>query len=544
MDFYLQAFLIAMASAIVLNVILKKVEIPSIIGYIITGIVISSFYGISGSEELSHIAEFGIVFLMFTIGLEFSFKHLIAMKEEVFLNGSLQMLTCGIACALIVVGLLDLEQKSAIIVGFALALSSTAVVLKILNDNGEINENYGRKALGILLFQDIAVIPLLLMVDIFSSPNNDITNLIVATLVSVVILLVLLFLIGKYLLDRLFRFVIKASSQEIFITTILFIVIGSSFLAHKLGFSYSLGAFLAGALISETRYKYKIEADLTPFRDLLLGVFFISVGMQIDFKIVFENWSIVIFLVFCILVIKIAVIYGLLILYTKKRVALKTAFSICQIGEFALAIFSLLQARNLIDSKTAQILIITAIITMVLTPFILNNIKKIANAVEEYDKNENLNTPSKNQNLKNHFVIFGYGRLGQEVVQKIKKSGIPYMVLESDLRLVELGISRGENVVFANAAQEETLKIANIEECSVAIITVSNEAKLEMLYQVLANCKKPIKTVVVSTGDLSKILFLDADDNIKIIKAERAVARDLIQESLNFRLQDNIERKV
>lgn len=537
MELFLQFFLVGMACAIVLNVILKKINIPSIIGYIITGVILSSMYEFHGSERLSHIAEFGIVFLMFTIGLEFSFKHLLAMKKEVFLNGSLQMLTCGFVCAIVAMVILGLDQKIAIIVGFSLALSSTAVVLKILNDNGDINQNYGRKALGILLFQDIAVIPLLLMVDIFSTPNNNITNLILATLVSAIILIVLLFAISHFLLDRAFRFVIKASSQEIFITTVLFLVIGASFLAHKFGFSYSLGAFLAGALIAETRYKHKIEADLTPFKDLLLGLFFITVGMQIDFSIVFENSFTIFTVVMLVVFLKSVLVYALLFLYAKKRVALKTALALCQIGEFALAIFSLLQARDLIDAQIAQILILSAIITMIITPFVLNKITKIADIAS--DDEEDIPIYSK-QELKNHIVVFGYGRLGQEVVKRIKNTGVPYLVLESDLNLVELGMSRGENIFFANAAQEQTLKIANIEECSVVIITVSNEAKLEMLCQILASYKKPIDAIIQVSGDLEKMLFSSINPNIHLIKAESAVARTLIQEALQKRIQKNL----
>lgn len=274
MDNFLEIFLITVAIAIVLNVIFKKFEIPTIIGYIAAGEIISEIYHLSGKGEITHIAEFGIVFLMFTIGLEFSFKHLMAMKQEVFLNGSLQMLTCGFVFMLLAIGILGLGDKSATIVGFALALSSTAVVLKILNDNGDINEQYGRKALGILLFQDIAVIPLLLLVDIFSSNNQNIEKLLFTSLISALILITLLFFIGKYLVDRIFRLIIHTSSQEIFISTVLFMVIGASFLANYFGFSYSLGAFIAGALIAETKYKHKIEADLIPFRDLLLGLFF------------------------------------------------------------------------------------------------------------------------------------------------------------------------------------------------------------------------------------------------------------------------------
>ncbi|HEC1569448.1 TPA: cation:proton antiporter [Campylobacter upsaliensis] len=536
---FLEIFLITSGLAVLLNVFFKKFEIPTIIGYILVGIIISYAYGFSGSEELTHIAEFGIVFLMFTIGLEFSFTHLMAMKKEVFLNGSLQVTICGLVCFLLVLGILGLGGKVGIIVGFALALSSTAVVLKILNDSGDIKEQYGRKALGILLFQDIAVIPLLLLVDIFSSNNQNITQLILTTLISVVILLTLLYLIGKYLIDRIFRFVIRASSNELFILTILFIVMGASFLAHYFGFSYSLGAFIAGVLIAETKYKYKIEADLVPFRDLLLGLFFISVGMQIDFKVVFENWDLILLLTLLVGLLKFGVIFGILVIYNKKRVAIKTAFSIAQIGEFALAIFSLLQAKNMLDDQTAQILIVLSIITMILTPFVLNNIRRISNAVEDImQTQEAVQQQAVNSTLKNHIVIFGYGVIGQEVVQKIKNSGVPYLVLENDLNLVELGLSRGENVYFANAAQEETLKIANIEECAVAIITIFNEARLTMLYQALENYKD-IDIVIFTNSGSKKLFYSKIDKNVEIVQTERVLARALISAALEKRISKN-----
>ncbi|MEB2788171.1 cation:proton antiporter [Campylobacter upsaliensis] len=536
---FLEIFLITSGLAVLLNVFFKKFEIPTIIGYILVGIIISYAYGFSGSEELTHIAEFGIVFLMFTIGLEFSFTHLMAMKKEVFLNGSLQVTICGLVCFLLVLGILGLGGKVGIIVGFALALSSTAVVLKILNDSGDIKEQYGRKALGILLFQDIAVIPLLLLVDIFSSNNQNITQLILTTLISVVILLTLLYLIGKYLIDRIFRFVIRASSNELFILTILFIVMGASFLAHYFGFSYSLGAFIAGVLIAETKYKYKIEADLVPFRDLLLGLFFISVGMQIDFKVVFENWDLILLLTLLVGLLKFGVIFGILVIYNKKRVAIKTAFSIAQIGEFALAIFSLLQAKNMLDGQTAQILIVLSIITMILTPFVLNNIRRISNAVEDIMQTQEAVQPQVvNSTLKNHIVIFGYGVIGQEVVQKIKNSGVPYLVLENDLNLVELGLSRGENVYFANAAQEETLKIANIEECAVAIITIFNEARLTMLYQALENYKD-IDIVIFTNSGSKKLFYSKIDKNVEIVQTERVLARALISAALEKRISKN-----
>ncbi|EMF2449452.1 cation:proton antiporter [Campylobacter upsaliensis] len=536
---FLEIFLITSGLAVLLNVFFKKFEIPTIIGYILVGIIISYAYGFSGSAELSHIAEFGIVFLMFTIGLEFSFTHLMAMKKEVFLNGSLQVTICGLVCFLLVLGILGLGGKVGIIVGFALALSSTAVVLKILNDSGDIKEQYGRKTLGILIFQDIAVIPLLLLVDIFSSNNQNITQLILTTLISVVILLTLLYLIGKYLIDRIFHFVIRASSNELFILTVLFIVMGASFLAHYFGFSYSLGAFIAGVLIAETKYKHKIEADLVPFRDLLLGLFFISVGMQIDFKVVFENWDLILLLTLLVGLLKFGVIFGILAIYNKKRVAIKTAFSIAQIGEFALAIFSLLQVKNMLDGQTAQILIVVSIITMILTPFVLNNIRRISNAVEDIIQTQEAVQPQVvNSTLKNHIVIFGYGIIGQEVVQKIKNSGVPYLVLENDLNLVKLGLSRGENVYFANAAQEETLKIANIKECAVAIITIFNEARLAMLQQALESYGE-VDIVIYTNNSSKKLFYSKIDKNVEIVQTERVLARALISAALEKRISKN-----
>lgn len=274
MDNILAIILSATAIATLFNILLKRFNIPTIIGYIITGFAIAYMYKLGrNNDSLTHIAEFGIVFLMFTIGLEFSIKHLLSMKKDVFFYGFLQVLIVGGVIALGSEYFIGLEKKSAIIVGYALALSSTAIVLKILNDSGTIHTIYGRKALGILLFQDIAVIPILLMINIFLNQNSSISSLLLQTFYSAIIILGLMFIVSKYLLNRFLSLVVWADTQEIFIASVLLLVVGASFLAHSLGFSYSLGAFLAGMMMSETQYKHQIEADLVPFRDLLLGLF-------------------------------------------------------------------------------------------------------------------------------------------------------------------------------------------------------------------------------------------------------------------------------
>lgn len=542
MDIFVELFLVATACAVILNVLFKKYAIPTIIGYIVTGVIISKVFELTYDQKLTHVAEFGIVFLMFTIGLEFSFKHLMTMKKEVFANGTAQVLLTGSLFAFLAQYVFNIGQNTAIIIGFALALSSTAIVLKTLNDNGDITQIYGRKVLGILLFQDIAVIPLLLMIDIFSSTGNSIKDLIITTLISAVVLLVLLFFIGKYVFNWVLYHVVKTNSQEIFITTILFTVVGASFMAHFFGFSYSLGAFVAGMLIAETQYKHKIEADLIPFRDLLLGFFFITVGMQIDFNIIVKNIFMVAMLLANIMLIKVIVIYLILRCYLKRRVAIKTALSLYQIGEFALAILTLLNAKSMLDLETTQILTAVVIISMIMTPFTLKNIGKIADQLE-VDSNDfepnNINA----MQMRDHFIICGYGRLGQEVVNRLKNQGLPYVVLESDMGLVRLGRSRNENVFFGNATHQATLEKVCIKDCAATILTVSNEQKLQMIANCIKNLDYPVNTVIRFTGIEEKKLYSNFGTQFHLIREERAVARVLIHEALQCRIQNSIDEK-
>ncbi|MCR4941959.1 MAG: cation:proton antiporter [Campylobacter sp.] len=536
METFLLAFLITISLSIVLNVIFKKFEIPTIIGYIVTGVAISEIFGFQSNSEIDEIAEFGIVFLMFTIGLEFSFAHLMSMKKEVFVNGGLQVIISGFVLAFVCIYMLGLNDKTALIVGLALSLSSTAIVLKTLNDNGEITQIYGRKSLGILLFQDIAVIPILLMLDIFNSEGASVSTMILKTLGSAVLLIVVLFLLGKYVINYLFYRVIQTNSDEIFIATILFLVIGASTLAYIFGFSFSLGAFIAGMLMAETEYKHQIEANLIPFRDLLLGLFFITVGLQINLSVIFENALIILALLLTVMVLKAGIIFALLASYLSKRVSVKTALSLCQIGEFALAIFALIP-NNMFNSQSEQILIAVAVISMFATPFILKKLNFIADLIEKETETVGLSNEIKPQKISSHIVIFGYGKLGQEVVMRLKSKNISYLVLESDLSLVELGVSRGENVFLGNAMHKETYVNACIDDASAVIITVANEKKLELITQNLAKYNPDIDTVIKLNDLDEKDLFKDLNSNFHLIREDRAMAQIMVHEALQCKIK-------
>ncbi|WP_148805416.1 cation:proton antiporter [Campylobacter concisus] len=539
MEQILEGFLLVAAISVALNVIFKKFQIPTIIGYIVTGTLISEFFNLKSNDEISHIAEFGIAFLMFTIGLEFSFKHLMSMKKEVFLNGGLQVCLSGFVMGVMLYYALHLKDETALIAGLAFALSSTAIVLKTLNDNGDVSKIYGRKALGILLFQDIAVIPILLMIDMFSSQDASINELLLKTFTSAVILIVVLFLLGKYVINWIFYKVVQTNSQEVFIATILFLVVGASTLAHLFGFSYSLGAFLAGMMMAETQYKHQIEVDLIPFRDLLLGLFFITVGMQINFVVVLSNIWLVLGLVFSIMVVKAIVVFAVLNIYLKRRVAAKTALSVCQIGEFALAVFGLMTTRNLLDVQTAQIFIATSVISMFATPFILKKLDVLADLVERevvVESNETL----KPQKLKNHIVVFGYDRLGQEVVLRLKETKLLYIVLDNDISLVELGRSRGENVFLGNVLQSNTLENACLDDAAAVIITVNNEQRVELIAQKIKDYGANIQTIIKANGEGNKDIFGELGENFHLISEERVMAKTLVHEALQCKIDHDV----
>jgi len=496
----LEIIIFSILSATLLNLFLRKFSIPTIIGYIATGTIIAYGFNLHNavhSHELKEIAEFGVVFLMFTIGLEFSVRNLMKMKKEVFLYGALQVFLTAAIFAFLAHMIFSIETRSSIIIGAALALSSTAIVLKLLNENGDINKLFGRKVLGILLFQDIAVIPILLMITIFSMTDKSVSSLLLDTVVNAFILLLGLFLAGKYVLEPFFHQVSKTKSNEIFVGSVLLIVMGASYLAHMFGFSYSLGAFVAGMMIAETHYKHQVEADLIPFRDLLLGVFFVTVGMQLDFKIIYENINTILLILPVIILIKIVVIFTLVRFGTNSRTSLKTALSLFQLGEFALVIFELSFAKNLIDPVIGQVLIVMVVISMILTPFVLKNVSYLVDLLDYRTKDsDELSTVKEEEELTDHIVLIGYGRLGKNISKLISNNKMKYIAIEGDIQKVKDARKLNKPVIFGNAAQKSVLESVNIKNAHAVIISIGNSQKLHQICQAVSDLRENAKTIV------------------------------------------------
>ena len=513
------------------NTLFNRINIHSIIGYILTGGIITFVFDFQNtkSEMLDIIAEFGIAFLMFSIGLEFSISKLKTIKKEVFLYGSMQVVLTTLVFFIITRYIFHIETTIAIIVSLALALSSTAIVLKLLNDSRKIYKTYGKNAVGVLLFQDIAVIPILLMISIFAKTQDGVSNLLINTCFSASIVLLIFFIAGKYLLPYFLSFVTSAKSDELFITSILLLVIGSAQIAHMFGFSYSLGTFVAGMIISKTQYKYQIEADLIPFRDLLLGIFFITVGMQLDFLFIPSHIGDILLILIGITVIKALIVFCIIRLYYRVNTALKTAIILAQVGEFSFVIFELAKINGLfIGNGSSQTLIMVIIFSMVLTPFIFNNLHTISKwFIKNVRDNEELIEKSK---ISNHILICGYGGLGQKLVKRFKKINVPYLVIERDRSLIKKGIRQKDAVIYGNAAKKSLLKNVNIDEAKAVIIAMSNDKHIHTVGQAVRNAA-PNVTILASAANLYQKAELE---NIKVdfIVNEMDVTTDALLEYL------------
>jgi CPA2 family monovalent cation:H+ antiporter-2 len=525
----LEIIVLTFLLSLILNIVLKKLGLPTIIGYIATGTAITYIFGLHNSDihsyELKHIAEFGIVFLMFTIGLEFSIQNLKEMKYEVFIIGNLQIILTSIFSYLIAVFILGVEQQVAIVLAIAISLSSTAIVLKTLNENGDIYKRHGQITLGILIMQDIAVIPILLLLGFLSSSDGSIVEVMLTTTVNALLLLGIMLLIGKHLLEPFFVQITKTNSDELFVSAILFLAIGSSFLAHEFGFSYSLGALIAGMLIAETKFKHQAEADLIPFRDLLLGIFFITVGMQIKFSVIAQNLEYILALLVTIMALKFLILYAIVRLKDGKRVSFKTALSLIQIGEFSLAILEIAKVNNLIWEPYGQIMIVTIVISMILTPLIL---KHLSTLTAFFIKESEVIEEKRKSHLKreNHVVVLGYGEFGTTIVDNLKSRGDRYCIVENNINRYSKGEDSGEPIIFGDALNRHILHKASILDASKIVVAIENARKLRAVCEILVDLL-PQEKIVIRIHSEKNLVFVE-DLGIKnIIIENRETVRAL-----------------
>jgi len=538
MDLALLYIVMALGVSTVLNLFLKRLGVSQIIGYIITGTFLVYAFDLrhlNDSHTLEHIGEFGIVFLMFNIGLEISLDKMNSMKKEIFLNGFLQVGLTALAVYLISHYIFGLKIISALVLSLAFALSSTAVVLSYLKSSKEIYKPYGERATGILIFQDIAVIPILILLGfLISEGNESIAEILIDTAISAIVVIGLLFVIGKRVMTWLLHFSASSEVDELFMGSVLFIVIGASLLAAYMGFTYSLGAFVAGMIIAETKYHHKVESDIAPFKNILLGTFFIIVGMKIDLSFFFENIGVIVGIFLAILVLKSIIMYLLLRLTSSCAVALKTALMLSQVGEFSFVIFAVASSGGLLSKELEALFILIVIFSMVVTPFF---IEKISVWVDYFSKEKYMSIDhTEFQTRKNHVIVCGYSVVGKFVVQNLDKIGAPYVIIDNSPKHVSEALEKGKEAYLGDMSKLSILEALNAEDSAAVIVTLDNVDKERAVCEAVLTHTKDINLIVKVTSLYAKNILKDVGVT-SIVDSKIEVARVLVERMVTCQLK-------
>lgn len=500
-----------LALAVIIVSVSRRLHFPPILSYIIVGIIVGpfGFAFIEKEENITLLAELGIVFLLFSIGLEFSLSQMMAMRKLVFGLGSVQVLTT-FAVFFGLSSLIGLDTTTSIVVASAFALSSTAIVIKQLTEQSEIQSRHGRAAVGILIFQDIMAIPLLILIPALamSGGGGDAlsTTLAIAFLKGILIVVIMHF-IGRYLLRPLFHEVASAKSSELFTLTVLLVALSAAAMTEEMGLSMTLGAFLAGMMLGETEYRHQIESDIRPFQDILLGLFFVTVGMLISLDILIEHFWTVIAITISIMILKFLIIFGSARLFKKEAgVATRTALSLAQVGEFGLVLMTLAFTYSLLPSEEGNILLTAAVISMAFAPFLVKFNGKITKAIHKKSYTQGhteieQTIAEDNAYLSNHIVLCGFGRVGQTVSRFLHNANKPFIALDMDPLRVSEAHNAGERVYYGDASKEKILHAAALNKAQAVIVTFSDYHSSLKIIKTIRRLDSNIPILVRSLDD-------------------------------------------
>lgn len=506
--------LIILASSLVVIALFQRLRLPPVLGYLCVGLMIgpSAFNWVHESEELPDLAELGVVFLLFSLGLEFSLSKMLALRRVVFGLGSLQVLCSGMLLGGLLM-LLGMPVTPALLLGAGLSLSSTAIVSKELSSLGEIFSSHGQNAIAVLLFQDVVAVLLLTLVPVFAGSSDQAWYwALPLTLGKTIVLFVGLLLVSRWLLPRLFHEVAAARSPELFVLLALVIVLLTAWLTHLLGLSPALGAFLAGMLLGESHYRHQIEADIRPFRDILLGLFFVSIGMLIDLQLFASHGLLILGLTLGLLLLKGSVV-ALLVKWrgSDGETAWRSGLALAQGGEFCFALMAQMQQNKLMPADFGGLLLAATFCSMLVTPLLLRAAPHIATRLHrkpnEEAKLEEIN--ALNAGLHNHVVICGYGRVGQSIGRALRNAQQRYIALDSDpVRVHEAAV--GETCVhYGDSRRGELLVAIGLERARLLVIAV-DQADIALLILKEARRLNTTVPILVRTRDDSQLAELKA----------------------------------
>ncbi len=516
----LELIILLLFCSVGLVALLRNAKLPPMIAYFLVGLILgpSGFAVLTDSESNRHLVEFGIVFLMFTIGLEFSLPTLNSMRKILFGVGLTQVgITLLISTMLAM--FVGLSLIDGFVVGAAVTMSSTAIVSKILMERLDLNTRHGKLSIGILLFQDLAVIPVLILISTLANPNFDLFQSFSIVLIKATILFVIVFWVGKPVLNWWFGIIARQKSSELFVLNVLMVTLVFAYVTDYFGLSFALGAFVAGMLISETHYRFQVESDIAPFRDILLGLFFITIGMMLDLNLLFSNILLILaFLIILILFKSLLITFLIKIFGYETGVGIRTGVILAHAGEFSFVILALAQQEKILNDFVSQVVLAVALLSMLLAPFIIQFNGRIARKLSKtYLKNsqDNIkNIEELGHKFNDHVILCGFGRSGQYLSRFLSEENIPYIAIDIDMTRVNDAATAGESVVYGDASRLEVLKAAGIDSAKGLIVTYADDRASEKVLTVVRSYNKDIPVIVrtMDESGLEKIRAAGANE--------------------------------
>lgn len=555
-DQILATILIVLISALAVTVIFRMIRLPVILGYIAVGALLGphAFGLVTDVENINKIAEFGVAFLLFTIGLEFSITKLITLRYPVFILGGLQVIISMIITC--VIGYFaGMGLFSSIVVGGVVAMSSTAVVVKQLMEQLQHHTTYGSNAIGILLFQDLAVVPIIILI---SNLSGEITGTLLFTLswalINGIIAIFVILVIGRWLLRPVFHLISSTRTIELFTLMVLLVALSAAWLTHYLGLSLALGAFMAGIMLGETEFQHQIEVEIRPFRDVLLGLFFISIGMLLDVSTWPQTWI-------WISLLLMALIIGKTLLITllsrisgyNNEVSFRTGIILAQGGEFGFAILTLALTHQLLPPDYGQVVLSALLISLILAPLIIRFNKNIAEfflptTTKISEEKTHKKIEDITRELEQHIIICGFGRVGQNIARVFNKLNITYIGLDLDAKLVQSCRQANVQVIYGDATHPEILKAARLDRAKAILISFDDVyASLKTLdhirsmnadVPVLVRCKDKYELELLEGKGATMVITETFEESLCVIVNLLKIIEQLSEHEINALIDD------
>lgn len=530
----LEVILFVFFIALFVTVIFRQLKLSVILGYLLVGALVGphALGIVPDTPKINELAEFGIVFLMFTIGLEFSLLKLLSLRNSVYITGILQILL-SIILTTIIGKMLGMTTLGAVVIGSIVAMSSTAIVAKQLNDQLELHSPHGLFALGILLLQDLAVVLLIILIaGLNSTQHHNLTIILIWALIKGVFAITLIFAMGRWLLKPLFRMIAKTRAIELFTLTVLLVTLSAAWITNMLGLSFALGAFLAGMMLAETEFRHQIAVEIRPFRDILLGLFFITIGMLTDVSQWYHTWIWITLLFLTLTIGKLSLITVLGRLTGNTfSVSCRTGIVLAQGGEFGFALLTLALNEKILPPEYGQVTLAALLLSIALSPILIRFNKQIANFLllklsKDEDSISEMQVLHAAKRFNQHIIICGYGRVGQHIARLLDKVNSTYIGLDLDAELVKKAKLAGDNVIYGDPTHPEILEAAQLRHAKVVVISF-NDLRASMRILSIVRSKHPDLPVLVRCHD---------EYELKLLKEQGAtqVIAELFEESLTL----------